>query len=388
MNNLVIDISNMFFRSMFIVSGFGKKGFTFENQDEISQLLRKLSTDITYIIRQTNPSRVVFAYDHPRSWRKSIEIEENEGYKGHRKKSKFIDWDNLFVALDEFGNILEDNGFIVSKIEKAEADDLMCLWKDEFLHKQKQHVILVSGDEDIRQLIDTTTHEDKTLFSTVYSPFSFGRGNKKHLYVNNQFNQWLREEDAGTIFDRSVDIDKEAFMHLRDTERIVVEEVVPKDIALKKIFCGDDGDNVPAIYSWLNDKGKKVRITNSKFKKIVKNLDINLWTDIKDKKDLIKQQIVKISKETDLPFDIGHRLDRQTKLVVLNSKVFPEEIINNFNSKVNKEVEKRLIEAQKYNMTSLLENTQHITKNSQGNVSRGSEASIFKDIDKISKELF
>ena len=78
MTNLVFDFSNMLHRSMFIVGGFGKNGYTFDSQYELDQLMRKLTTDIVSTIRQINPSRVIFTSD-TKSWRKDIEIEENEG---------------------------------------------------------------------------------------------------------------------------------------------------------------------------------------------------------------------------------------------------------------------------------------------------------------------
>ena len=94
MTNLILDLSNLAFRSLFITGGFGSKKFTFDNQYELDQFIRKLAIDVSYIIRQTNPSRVLFALDS-KSWRKNITIEENEGYKAHREKSKFINWDNV-----------------------------------------------------------------------------------------------------------------------------------------------------------------------------------------------------------------------------------------------------------------------------------------------------
>jgi hypothetical protein len=85
MTNAIFDLSNMFFRSMFIVGGYGKKQYTFDSEKETDQLMRKVATDISSIIRQINPSRVVFALDS-KSWRKNIPIDENEGYKGNRTK--------------------------------------------------------------------------------------------------------------------------------------------------------------------------------------------------------------------------------------------------------------------------------------------------------------
>ena len=152
MTNLVFDMNNMLFRSMFVLGGFGAKQYTFDAQRETDELMRKLAMDMSFLIRLINPSLVIFAKDD-KSWRKSIQIEENEGYKGHRKQSEHINWDSIFRILDEFLEICVDNGMIVTQIDTAEADDLIALWVDELLYNQKQHVIAVSGDEDIRQLV-------------------------------------------------------------------------------------------------------------------------------------------------------------------------------------------------------------------------------------------
>jgi len=385
MNNAVFDLNNLFFRSLFIVGGFGSKGFTFDTQAETDKLIRKVSTDISYIIRQINPSRIIFTLDST-SWRKNIEIEENEGYKAHRKKSKHINWDNVFAKMKEFSEILEGNGFIVSKINKAEADDLIALWANELLYNQKQHVIIISSDEDIRQLVKSYPLEnDKQVFSVVFNPFTQGRNGKKKLFIPKNFNKWLNESEEADIFNRSIDIDKEDFIRLRDIEKIVFEEIDNIELSLRKIFCGDDGDNVPAIYSWTNDNEKNVRITPSYYRKIIKNTGIDHYDELLDKADLIKEQLELISgKKSSLR--INQRLQRQLKLVVLDSKFFPKEIVEEFSNTVDEKLSSMLAHPQKWNMNSILEGTRYV-KN-KGDKNPDAEASIFKDIDQLNKKLF
>ena len=127
MINLVVDTQNIFYRSMFMVGSYGAGPCSFDSQDEVDKLIRKVSTDVTYILRTLTPNRVIFTYDN-KSWRKSINIEENEGYKGNRKQSEFMNWTNIYNAIDTFSGLMDSNGFINSKVDKAEADDLMALW--------------------------------------------------------------------------------------------------------------------------------------------------------------------------------------------------------------------------------------------------------------------
>lgn len=394
MTNVIFDLSNMFFRSMFIVGGYGAKNYTFDNQYEVDQLMRKIATDVSFIIRQTNPSRVLFALDS-RSWRKEISIDENEGYKANREKSDVINWDNVFNTMKEFGEILSSNGFIVTHIEKAEADDIMALWRDELLFKRNQHVIMVSSDEDVRQLTAFWPYEKgKMAFSTVFNPFATGKNSSKKLYHSRHFEDWLNNVEEGDIFNRAIDVDKEDFRRLRDNENIVFEEVDGERIALRKIFCGDDGDNVPSIYSWMvrdsagnirkNKKGEEMsaRITNSKFEKIVDFIGAKDYLDLVEKADLIYDQLVNFSGQRP-PFDMRERLQRQIKLVVLSRMVFPEEIVKKFDDQVKEQLQRPNVHPQEWNMSTILEGTKYV-----GSQSTHNEASIFREVDRLNKELF
>ena len=395
MTNAIFDLSNMFFRSLFIVGGYGAKQYTFHSQSELDQLMRKVATDVSQVIRQVNPSRILFAMDS-KSWRKSISIDENEGYKGQRTKSENINWDGVFKIMKEFGDILETNNFIVSQFDKAEADDLIALWRDELVFKQNQHVIIVSADEDVRQeVIAYTSPENKVSLCTVFNPFTQGKNSSKKLFVPKEFFEWIKDEDNGDIFDRSIDVDKEDFQRIANDGKVKVEEVDGVEIAMRKIFCGDDGDNVPAIYTWLvkdkNGEDKAVRITDSKYKKIIDYIGAKSLKDLVEKQDLIYDQIANFCGHQP-PFKIEERLSRQMKLVcLLDTTLFPEEIISAFKNRVSTELAKPQIHPQSWNMLSILEGTRYVTAGGKFKPSSGKEASIFGDTDKIiakSKSLF
>lgn len=390
MTNAVFDLSNMFFRSMFIVGGFGKKQYTFDSQKEQDQLMRKVATDVTSVIRTINPSRVIITLDS-RSWRKDISIDENEGYKGNRTKSDVINWDNFYKIMDDFASICKANGFIISKVKDAEADDLMALWRDELLYKENQHVILVSGDEDVRQLVTTNKQPNKISHSVVFNPFTQGRNSTKKLFTPTGFNDWLNgDDDLGNIFDRSIDVDKEDFQRILN-EQVKLEEINGNQIALKKMFCGDDGDNVPSIYTWMSKtaKGddKTVRITKAKFEKIVDFIGAKDPNDIFEKAEPIMDQLTEIAGHKP-PFKIKDRLTRQAKLVVLDSKFFPKKIVSGFADKLSENLDMPRVNPQSLNMLTMLEGTRYVDA-TRSPKSSGSEASIFGQIDRISnKALF
>jgi len=396
MTNAIFDLSNMFFRSLFIVGGYGSKQYTFDNQTELDQLMRKVATDVSQVIRTINPSRVIFALDS-KSWRKEISIDENEGYKAQRTKSAHINWDNVFKIMGEFADILETNGFIISKFDRAEADDLIALWRKELLINQNQHVIIVSADEDVRQLVGGThdipgisVNPDKFAFCTVYNPFMQGKNAFKKLFVPEKyFDEWVLDADPGDFFNRGVNVDKEDFKRIINDSKTKLEKINGDQIVLRKIFCGDDGDNVPAIYTWLNDKGKEVRITDSKFEKIIDYIGATSPRDLMEKKDHIYDQLVNIS-GTRPGFKMEDRLTRQFKLVLLDSSIFPEEFVKSFEKKVPEELAKPQVHPQNWNMVSVLEGTRYVTTGAGKYKKPTTEASIFGEIDRINlnKALF
>lgn len=388
MTNAIFDLSNMFFRSLFIVGGYGSKQYTFDNQTELDQLMRKVATDVSQVIRTINPSRVIFALDS-KSWRKDISIDENEGYKAQRTKSAHINWDNVFKIMGEFADILETNGFIVSKLDKAEADDLIALWRKELLLNQNQHVIIVSADEDVRQLVGKNT-ADKTAFCTVYNPFLQGKNASKKLFVpEKDFDEWLLDADPGDFFNRGIDVDKDDFKRIINDSKTKMEKVNGDQIVLRKIFCGDDGDNVPAIYTWLNDKGKEIRITESKFEKIADYIGATNPKDLMEKKDHIYDQLVNISGQRP-GFKMEDRLNRQMKLVLLDPSIFPDDIVKAFQNKVTEELSKPQVRPQNWNMVSILEGTRYVTAGGGKYKKPTTEASIFAEIDRVNlnKALF
>ena len=151
MVNLLIDITNMVYRSMFSTSNYGKgEVYTYDNKFECEQLMRKICMDVALVIRQTKPNKVMFCKDS-KPWRKDIKIIENEGYKAQRKKSSEINWDNIYKTQNEFFSIMTNLGFIVCDIKGAEADDIIAMWVEELYGKHNESCIIVSGDEDVRR---------------------------------------------------------------------------------------------------------------------------------------------------------------------------------------------------------------------------------------------
>ena len=227
-----------------------------------------------------------------------------------------------------------------------------------------------------------------------------GKNAARKLYVpQGSFNEWISQIGEADIWNMNaaIDVDKGDFKRIRDTDKVRVEEVDGNLIAMKKVFCGDDGDNIPSIFTWMTKtaKGddKEVRITNAKFEKIYESLRNSPGERI-DHNDLLKRQdkilqgIKKASKNTP-PFKIEERLKRQIKLVVLDKELFPPSIVETFNEIKDEQLVRPRPAIGNINMNVMLQGTRYV-KEKHGGTGSGTESNIFKEIDRLSqsKKLF
>lgn len=391
-------------RSLFAISGFGSKSYSFDSQKELDELMRKVAMDTAYIIRGINPGRVIFAVDS-KSWRKDINIEENDGYKGSRKHDKTLNWDNIYAIMDEFLSVVQDYGFIVTKIDSAEGDDVMALWADELVYTQNEHVITVSGDEDIRQLVFVNDNggKFKPIYSTVFNPFMQGKNASRKHYVPAGFDEWLNTDDVEVdIWNMSsaMDPDKEIYQRIRTMDKTRTDVVDGRMIRLRKIFCGDDGDDIPSIFTWIlegkkdkNGEDKTARFTESKFEKLFEDLKSNAdeyldFDDLISRREKVKELLIKHTKQVP-PFDVGERLLRQIKLVALDPTVFPKKLRVAFNDQVNDQLRRPRVDVSSITMPNLLQGTRYVR--AINDPKKGGQAiSIFNEIDRMNmnKKLF
>jgi hypothetical protein len=177
-----------------------------------------------------------------------------------------------------------------------------------------------------------------------------------------------------------MDVDKEEFKKLQRTDKLKFEQIDGNTIKMRKIFCGDDGDNIPAIFTWLKND-KEVRFTNSKFEKMMEVLGTGCdHNELLEKSDIILENLKKLTKETP-NFDIKERLNRQIKLVVLDPLVFPTQIYEDFKNIKDIELKKPKTQNTNVSMWDLLNGTKYVSIDRKPQ----NKSSIFNEIDKISK---
>lgn len=319
---LVIDWSNIMYRSLFMHQLYNKNGCTYDRKEDMQSFIYKFAVDACSIINMFKPNKVILATDGQKSWRKNI----LDTYKSNRVKNENINWENIYTCSNDLQKIMQNAGIDVCYVDHGEADDIMAMCKENVFEKYNDYnIIIVSADADIRQLIDF--NKDNKQYCVVYNTTGRGVGSKRRMYATQSFIDWVNTEETCDIFFDGVDDNKHYIKDLLSANPIIDLTVDnPDDVVLSKILCGDDGDDVPAFYGYYNN-GKWVRITPSKSKKILSltnTTTINEFLNVPA--DKLKSVFETVCKREICDIDFAERLKRQRTLVELASDNFPDDI--------------------------------------------------------------
>lgn len=257
-------------------------------------LVRKFITDTCSIIKQVDPQHVIYTLD-TRSFRKDV----SEDYKASRTKS-----DIFYKVLDDIKKLLRHKQLNAITIEGLEADDLMQLFADKY---DKEPLIIISADEDIRQLVSNTCWvvnvqgKDKRIYSlTPTVPFEI----------------------------------KGATVHIVD----------PELIAATKVLKGCSGDEVAG----LAPKGFRT----TKIKSIADEVFAQPHTCPEDVIVLFWKAINKYFSVT------MEQVERQLRLVYLHRYFLPTSLVDEFDNLTIKE--NRMLD---FTFNSILDNTRYFDVN-------------------------
>lgn len=339
MFNLIIDFNNLLMRSI-STPGMTFYNSNFESDDDLNDIVKKLTIDICYNIRLFSPNKVIILCDSPNAWRKDILPTGEKGYKANRIKDDSKNWDNLWKKMNKFKEHLSSIGFAISEVNRSEADDLAALWKDKLFTKNNESIMFISSDKDWRQLIDFNSSTKS--FVSIFNPTVNNKGRKK-LFITDDFHKYLNNENnenavnmVDALFNISNNVSKNIIKNaISNDKKIDIEIINPFDIIIHKIFEGDSGDNVPAFYEYYKTtkRGTNLaKVTPTQVEKLKENLHINNMEDLDMAGKYLVISLEKIMK-TEIPVDSEERLKRQKILVELNTNLFPNNIILEFNNK-------------------------------------------------------
>lgn len=366
---LIFDGNYLFYKSLFIFSTYGTEDKLLETETSQAMFVRKIATDMAYAIRQFgNPDHVIFTVDS-RSWRKDIAIQDGS-YKSNRAKDDSkVHWENFYNTMNEFSRILLTRGFVVSKQEKAEGDDLMALWSKSLVEHGMDSVI-ITGDKDLTQTVRVKGNN----FNVVYNPNTKTR----KIVAPVGFKKWITKDsidlfNADTYMNRGKDLIHDAL------NSIVIEEIDPFYVAFEKVISGDSGDTVPPIYTWQKD-GKTYRITPAKCARIWEIINaVKPLTDILDlpsRSTEIANAISAVIKQHPPSDLIRHNLERNIQLVCLDERVIPATISEEFKPHFEALLKRKTLSARSYDMNTLLDGTRFISDG------KTFEADIFSALNK------
>jgi 5'-3' exonuclease len=258
MITVLCDGNYIFHKTFGIFSGFGSKnpGDVLSSEAERNMFIRKVITDLCYSLNQIPEiNRIIFCKDS-RSWRKDYKITRSV-YKESRVKSEGVDWGSFFKLMDEFGDFLEENGFIYSSYQGAEGDDLIWAWCD-YLKDSDDCVIVISGDKDMHQLVDYTDKRWTGIWNTN------SKNNK--LVVHSD---WvIGEKKEPTIFDVTPASGSNDSKIEKLVSSCIIEKIDIKEFVFKKILMGDKKDDVPGVFPYQTKNGKNANIAEGKSQKI------------------------------------------------------------------------------------------------------------------------
>lgn len=283
--NLIIDYSNILFRTIFAAHSIHEKELAdldFDSSDpqRLYKIFKNLAfNEIISHVEKFQPDRVILAIDSKNYWRKDIYPE----YKSHRKEGRDnskINFEEFFPIANKFTESLKNlfSAFYFISTDRCEADDIMATLSYNF-SKRGEQTVVVSIDSDLKQLLS-----DKNI--SIYNP--------------------------------------------RSREMVICEN--PEEELMIKCISGDSGDDIPNIAVLDEEKylfeGKRVGLGEVGAKKILEHEDF-INCDFLIKK--VETKYPKLTKDT-IKEEIKKNFERNKNLIDLKKipSQYTEAILNTF----------------------------------------------------------
>jgi 5'-3' exonuclease len=328
MINVCIDGNYIFHKTFGVFGGFGIKNpaEVLGTKGEQSMFIRKIATDLCAGLKLLpQGGRLIFTCDS-RSWRKDVEIEDG-GYKSTRVKDETVDWTIFFDLMAEFGQQMEKQGFIYSKVKGAEGDDLLYFWSDHF-NSIGEDCIIISGDKDMHQL---ARHNEKG-WTVIWN-----NNSKNNILAvpPGWEDNWVNKTESVSIFDMTAAISPDKDKVKEFLKKVTVEEVNRRNFVFMKMLTGDKGDAVPGVWHVPTPSGKNNGVSPKKAEQILESLSQSKWKDSTFKEMLADSEflswvsgfVLRILKDVDNTANrekVTKNILRNYTLMWLDSEVMPE----------------------------------------------------------------
>jgi hypothetical protein len=248
------------------------------------------------------------------------------GYKANRGKDET---EYLFsrYLIDTLMPILEERtGINKYIVEGAEGDDLIALLCESI----DDDIMVYTVDSDMLQLL-------KTKGKNVFIIYPKQRSKHKKLYVPTEITKKVQDSNVNDFFslDNSniVGSNYDYIVESLTSKDYVKYEIDPTDVTLTKVFRGDAKDNISRMTKMTPKKTEElISILKEEYGDSIMEEFINLSDDLVN---FVVREIMKLHKlkEDDQASrnDIEKHFKLNVKLIILNSKLFPEELVQEFN---------------------------------------------------------
>ena len=268
--NIVLDFNYLAHSEFSIFTGYSKNPVNplGTKQKEIA-FIQGLASKFFYAVNSLPKGGKVVVCIDSKSWRKSVFEDYKKSREDAAGNKQMMDKDTkekFYSLMSEFGALLQSAGIIMSRVPGAEGDDLMYRWADYF-YGNGESCVLITGDRDLNQSVQgidpwVITWNNNSKYNRIYAPEGWK-------------DTWLKNRPS-TIFEFEMSSDKDDLSKLVRDNGISIERADRDEVVMHKILIGDDGDDVPAVWSFVtkNKKGedKSVRVTEKKAEAIMNNL--------------------------------------------------------------------------------------------------------------------
>lgn len=245
--------------------------------------LRKMIIDACAALNKIKApiKQVIFVFDST-SWRYGI----HPDYKHKLSKPREDDYTQVFEVMEKLIKKLHNVGFIVSRVDGMEGDDLLYFWA-KALGIQDEDVLLITGDGDMHQLVNDNVS----------------------IFNNNSKNLNLYVSEPKDLIDSP-----DAKVNIVDAKKVVI----------KKILLGDGGDNVPSVKKGFGEKT---------FDKFYAQIGHVVFGDVDDMAHDLNTYLKRFLKTDE---DFGTKIHLNIMLTYLDSCIYSdsqmESVLDNMNN--------------------------------------------------------
>lgn len=312
---LVVDGNWLLMSRLWVVKDYFKIDQTEEDNHRASLELKELMAKSISVTLQKFYGYVdnIVIITEGGSWRKELirpKTLNTFQYKGNRALAEEINWNLIWETFASFLDTCRGLGITVSQIEGMEGDDLAYYWSRR-LNTQGINCIIWSSDQDLLQLVQ---YKD-CVFTAWYN-------NEKGLGLSDTARE--TPVDPMEFFLQPMPCVNPLLKTL--TKVFKTFYINPGLIVMKKIVCGDSGDNIQSIIRQVK-KGKTYRVSEKNWEDVREELHITTLSDFWKNRDRICEKLCDLKGYANVD-EVKEEFDYNKKLVWLNSEVIPEDLIS------------------------------------------------------------